>query len=316
MKVLMAATVAHFAEELRAEFPDVTFELGGSADEQAEQVRDAEVYFGGLTRDVFRAAERLRWVQNAGTGIDWIAEVPEMHDSDVVLTNCRGAHAGPLADHVFGMVLALAHRLRDLLEDQKAHRWDRQKYDGTYVELSGKTMGIFALGDIGMAVARRAHGFGMEVYAVDKYPKPTQAEVNSVWGMERLDRLLAISDWFVVTAPLTPETHGLIDRRRMGLLKQGAHVIVISRGNIIDEDALVDGLRSGRIAGAGLDVMAQEPLPADSPLWDVDNILLSPHASGCIPELKPVPGRVFKENLRRFLAGEPLLNVCDKKAGF
>ena len=316
MKVLMGGRDTGFAEELSAEFPDVTFEQAGSEEDQIEQVRDADVYFGWPTRDVFVAAERLRWVQNPGTGIDKIAGIPEMVDSDVVLTNSRGPHANPMADHVFGMMLGLAHRLGDLWDDQKAHRWDPRKYDGTYVELTGKTMGILALGDIGMAVARRAHGFGMEVYAVDRHPKPTPAEVNSVWGLERLDKLLSISDWFVVTAPLTEETRGLMDRRRIGMLKRGACVIAISRGNIIDEDALIDALRSGRIVGAGLDVVAQEPLPPDSPLWDMDNVLLSPHASALTPEMWEGRRQTFRENLRRFLANEPFLYVCDKKSGF
>ena len=171
MKVLMTGGGRDFADELRAEFPDVTFEVGGSVDEQIEQMRDADVYFGWPTREVFVAAQRLRWVQNPGTGIDQIAEVPEMLDSDVVLTNCRGPHANPMADHVLGMMLSLAHRLGDLWDDQKAHRWESAKYDGTYVELVGKTMGILALGDIGVAVARRAHGFGMEVLRRGQAPE-------------------------------------------------------------------------------------------------------------------------------------------------
>ena len=177
-------------------------------------------------------------------------------------------------------------------------------------------MGILALGDIGTAVARRAHGFGMRVYAVDRHPRPAPPTVEEVWGPERLDELLAISDWFVVAAPLTSETRGAIDRRRLGLLKPGAHVIVISRGNIVDEEALIDGLRSGRIAGAGLDAVSVEPLPESSPLWGMKNVVLSPHASGMTPTQWSERMEVFKENLRRFLANEPFLYVVDKKAGF
>jgi len=316
MKAVIAMGDERFVDELGAEFPDVDFEFGGSEDEQIERIRDADIYFGWPTRKVFLAAERLRWLQNPGTGIDRIAEVPELVDSDVVLTNFLGPHANPMADHVFGMMIMLAHRMGDLWDDQKAHRWEPTKYHENHVELSGKTMGILALGGIGLAVARRARGFGMEVYAVDKHPRPTTAEVNAVWGLDRLDRLLSISDWFVVTAPLTAETRGLVDRGRFEHLKVGAYVIVISRGNIVDENALMDGLRSGRIAGAGLDVMAQEPLPADSPLWDMDNVVLSPHASALTPETGEGRRELFKENLRRFLANEPFLYVCDKRAGF
>ncbi|MDP2952459.1 MAG: NAD(P)-dependent oxidoreductase, partial [Chloroflexota bacterium] len=173
-----------------------------------------------------------------------------------------------------------------------------------------------ALGGIGMAVARRAHGFGMEVYAVDTRPMAPPPEVKEVWGTERLDELLRISDWFVVAAPKTPQTWHLIDRRRIGLLKPTAHVIVISRGGIIEEAALIEALKARRIAGAGLDAFEREPLPPDSPLWDLDNVVISPHASGVTPEMWEGRRQVLRENLRRFLNNEPFLFVCDKRAGF
>ena len=316
MKAVIAQGDERYVDELRAEFPEVTFELGGSEDEQAERIRDADIYYGWPTRRVFLAAERLKWLQNVGTGIDKIADVPELIESDVVLTNFLGPHDNPMADHVFGQMIMLAHRMSEQWDDQKAHRWEQTKYFDSFAQLSGKTMGILALGGIGRAVARRARGFGMEVYAVDKHPPATAAEVNAVWGLESLDRLLSISDWFVVTAPLTAETRGMVDRGRFEQLKEGAYVIVISRGHIVDEDALMDGLRSGRIAGAGLDVFAQEPLPPDSPWWDMKNVLVSPHASAVTPGMEEDRRGMFKENLRRFLAGEPFLNVCDKRAGF
>ena len=156
----------------------------------------------------------------------------------------------------------------------------------------------------------------MDVYAVDKHPRPAPPVVKEVWGLDRLDELMAISDWFVITAPLTPDSRGLIDRRRVELLKDGAYVIAISRGNIIDEEALIDGLRSGRIAGAGLDVMAVEPLPESSPLWDMKNVVLSPHASAMTSTLLGERRAIFKENLRRFLANEPFVYTVDKGAGF
>ena len=177
-------------------------------------------------------------------------------------------------------------------------------------------MGILALGGIGRAVARRGYGFGMEVYAVDAHPMPAPPEVKDVWGLDRLDELLQRSDWFVITAPFTPETEELIDRRRLEQIKPGAYVIAISRGGILDEEALIEGLRSGRIAGAGLDVTAVEPLPDDSPLWDMENVIISPHASALTAEMWEGRRQIFKENLRRFLAGEPFLYVCDKQAGF
>ena len=305
-----------FVAELREEFSGVEFFPSAGVEEEKANVKDADIYCGAPSRDVFLAADKLRWIQCIGTGVDMILAIPEIVDSDVVLTNCRGPHAAPMADHVMGMVVMLAHQLDEMLDDQRARRWDPKKYNGRQADLTGSTMGILALGDIGTAVAWRAHGFGMDVYAVDKHPRPAAPVVKEVWGLDRLDELMSISDWFVITAPLAPDTRGLIDRRRVGLLKDGAYVIAISRGNIIDEEALIDGLRSGRIAGAGLDVMAVEPLPETSPLWDMKNVILSPHASAMTPTLLGERREIFKENLRRFLANQPFVYTVDKTAGF
>jgi phosphoglycerate dehydrogenase-like enzyme len=317
MKVVIAAFLTDdYLGELRTAFPDVEFVEAATDEAQLAGVGDADAFFGWPSPEVFRAAERLRWLHNPGTGIDRMTEIPDLVNSDVVLTNARGPHAAPMADHVFSMILTFAHRSRELWEDQRVRQWDMGKYDGEMVELGGSTMGILALGDVGSAVARRAHGFGMNVIAVDKRPVECPPEVSEVWGLERLDELLGISDWFVVTAPLTEDSRGMIDRRRIGLLKPGAHIVVISRGGILDEDALVDALRSGTVAGAGLDVMAVEPLPPDNALWGLDNVILAPHVSALTPEMWEGRRKIFKENLRRFLANEPFLYVCDKTAGF
>ena len=318
MKVLMASDFGEpFVEELRKTFPDVTFQTAYTVEEQLREAPDAEVIFGWPTGEVFRAAERVRWVQCPGTGVDQLLKTtPELMDSDAVLTNSRGPHVAPMADHVFMMMLSLAHRGRQLLDHQRGHRWEPSEYRGSVVELEGATMGILALGDIGRAVARRARGFGMQVRAVDALPVKTGPDVRSAWGLDRLDELLGLSDWFVVTAPLTPESRGMIDRRRIGLLKQGAYMIVISRGGIVDEAALAEALQSGRVAGAGLDATAAEPLAADDPLWDMDNVVISPHISADSPGMYDGRRAISKENMRRFLANEPFLYVCDKMTGF
>jgi phosphoglycerate dehydrogenase-like enzyme len=305
-----------FVEELRAAYPDIDFLTPKGQEERKRDIRYADVFFGWPSRDLYLAAERLRWIHCPGTGIDQLAKVQEFMSSDVVLTNARGPHAAPMADHVMGMVVNLAHRWRDIFEDQSAHRWDTYKYHDSFVTLAGSTMGILALGDIGIETARRASGFGMKVYAVDINPRSAPREVEQVWGLERLDDLLKMSDWFVVTAPLTPHTRGLIDRRRIGLMKEGAYLIVISRGQIVDEDALVEALRAGRLAGAGIDAFAQEPLDDDSPLWDMRNVIVTPHNSAETPEMTQGRRQIFRENLKRFLADEPFLYVVNKKAGF
>jgi phosphoglycerate dehydrogenase-like enzyme len=155
----------------------------------------------------------------------------------------------------------------------------------------------------------------MNVYAVDKYPRPSEY-AKEVWGMDKLDDLLAMSDWLVVTAPITDETRGLIDEAKLGLMKQGAHVIVISRGGIVDEYALAEAIESGHLGGAGVDAMEPEPPALDNPLWENRNVIISPHASAFTRGLFVGRRDVFKENFRRYLAGEPFLYVCDKKLGY
>jgi phosphoglycerate dehydrogenase-like enzyme len=305
-----------YLDELSASFPTVIFRPARSIAEQLAEIPDAEVFCGPLTPELFRAARNLRWVHYPGTGVDWLASVPEFVRSDVVLTNARGPHAEPMADHVFAMILSLTHHLRELTADQAARHWEERKYHDRMVEIHGKTMGIFALGGIGRAVARRAAGFGMRVVGVDARPEVRPHGVDEIWGPDRLDDLLRQSDFFVVAAPLTDQTRGAIDRHRIGLLRPGSYFIVISRGGIVDEAALADALEAGHLAGAGLDVVANEPLSPDSRLWSIPNLILSPHVSAYTPAMLEGRRRIFRENLRRYLAGEGLLDVCDKVAGY
>ena len=317
MKVVVTGLFGDgFEESLNSEFPDVDFVFAASEEDQAREIKDADAYMGMPSREVFIAADHLRWLHCPGTGIDKFTEIPEIVDSDVVLTNARGPHAAPMADHVMSMCLAFAHRTNEMVLDQRAHVWDGAKYDRSFIEMEGSTMGILALGDIGSAVARRATGFGMEVYAVDKDPFPAPPGVSEVWGLDRLDELLQMSDWFVVTAPYTADSKGMIGAESLALMKSTAHLVIISRGGIVDEDALFDALSNRRIAGAGIDTFEVEPLTGDSPWWDLDNVIISPHSSALTVEMWEGRREIFRENMRRFLANEPFIYVCDKTAGF
>ena len=311
---------AHFPAELKAEFPEIDFATPQTQEELLREIRDADAIYGPPNEEAFAAAERLRWIANPSVGFDYVMQRPDLVESDVVITPARAPghdpHADGLGDHVFGMILMLAHRWPDLLANQRAHHWAAGEYNNSFVELSGRTMVILAVGAIGAACARRAKGFGMRVIGVDKRTDPVPEGVDEVWGPERLDEAMALSDWFVIAAPRTRETMNMIDARRLGLMKRGSWVIAISRGGILDEDALLEALRSGHIAGAGLDVFAEEPLTADSPLWDQENVIISPHTGHVTPEMPEGHRGVFKENLRRFIAGEPFLYVGDKRAGY
>lgn len=306
-----------FVADLHQTFPEVNFRIAYTAAEQLRAASDTEIQFGTIDRPTFLAADKLRWFHFVGIGFDpYLRSIPELVDSPVVMTNARGTHVICMADHVFAMALAFSHRLPQLFDDQRDHRWDTDKYIGTMGELAGSTMGVLAMGDIGRAVAQRAQGFDMEVYAVDIKPMDPPPGVREVWGLERLDDLLEISDWLVVTAPLTEQTRGLIDRQRLERLKSGGHIIVVSRGHIVEENALIEGLRSGQVAGAALDATDQEPLAADNPLWDLPNVILSPHVSAESAQMLERRRQIFKDNLRRYLAGQPLLHVCDKLLGY
>jgi phosphoglycerate dehydrogenase-like enzyme len=317
MKVVLASLMNDvFLESLKETFPDVEFAVADSPEDQAREIRDADVFFGMPSREVFVAGERLRWLQIPGTGVDKAVEIPELVNSDVVLTNARGPHTNPMADHVMSLVLGFTHLTHEMMTDQRDRYWSTQKYDNRIAEVGGSTMGIVALGGIGQAVARRAHAFGMEVYAVDKNPFPAPPEVREVWGLDRLDDLFEMSDWLVIAAPLSTESHDMIGARQLALMKPTAHLIIISRGGIVNEDALLDTLQNRRIAGAGVDAFENEPLASDSPFWDLENIIISPHASALTAEMWEGRRQIFKENLRRFLANEPFLYVCNKVAGF
>ena len=318
MKVVLDSEAdREFVAELRNSFPSVNFCQAPTEADQVREIPDAEVLFGAITPAVFEAAGKLRWCHFVGAGFDKLVRGnPAFVASDVVLTNAPGTHAMAMADHVMGMILMFAHRLVDMLDDQRAHRWDVDKYRAQIRELEGTTMGLLAVGSIGRAVAVRAQAFGIRVYGVDLKPMKPPEGVAEVWTLEGLERLLRISDWFVVTAPLTDGTEGLLNRERIGQLKQGSHLIIISRGGIVDETAVVEGLRSGSIAGAGFDAVETEPLPDESPLWDMPDVLISPHVSGDSPQTWERRYRIFKDNLARYLKGDPLLHICDKRAGF
>jgi phosphoglycerate dehydrogenase-like enzyme len=315
---------------LRAACPGVAFVPTPTAAAQLAEIADADAVYGWPRPEALRAARRLRWVHVGGAGIEHIRDLPELVErGEITLTNGRGTMARSVADHVFALILTFTRRLRELTDDQRAHRWTRDVRLGQMRELCGSALGIVGLGQIGGHVARRGAGFEMEVYAVDaaagvgtppageRPPAAQQVQpLRALWGLERLDDLLRLAEFLVVTVPLTAETRGLLDRRRLGLLRPGSFLVVVSRGGIVDEAALVEALRSGRLAGAGLDVAETEPLPEDSPLWDAPNLVLTPHCSGSSPQTHERLWALLEDNVRRFVAGEDLLNLCDKRAGY
>ena len=296
----------------------------GASASALQAVRGAEAYAGwGVPAELFAAATegpdaRLGWAHSASAGVGGALH-PAMRGSDVVLTNSAGVYAEPMADTVLAMMLHFARGLDFAVRAQADARWDKGPFiaAGAPVrEISEGTLGLLGLGGIGEAVARRGRALGMRVAALRRSGRPGPAGVEIVSGDGALDRLLAVSDYLVVTVPLTEETRGMIGARELALLPRGAVLVNVARGEVVDEDALAAALAEGRLRGAGLDVFAREPLPPESPLWSLPNVLVTPHVSGASHGFWRRQAGLIAENLRRWAAGDPLLNVVDKNAGY
>ncbi len=302
-------------EDAQRTFPQVQFTAAADQDDILREIVDAEIIFGGISREAFLAAKQLKWIQNPGAGVERLARIPEIAESDVTVTNTRGAHAATIAEHTFGLLISLTRQLPRLLQAQREHDWLRQ-FDGPQVGLTGLTLGVVGMGNIGRAIAKRGHAFDMNVIGVDVNEVPKPDFVAELRLLEGLDDLMRRSDVVAVAAPITPETAGMLGPEQLRLLKPTAYLLVVSRGGIIDEDTLIQMLNDGQLAGAGLDVMATEPLPQDSPLWDTPNLLLTPHCSGRSSYTSVAGRAIFYENLRRYLAKEPLTNLVDMERGY
>jgi phosphoglycerate dehydrogenase-like enzyme len=275
-----------------------------------ELVADADALYGTLTPAMLKEARRLRWVQTPMAGLERYM-FPELVASSVTLTNARGLYSDVIADHVFAYILAFARDLPGLLRAQRERRWLSQAQVKTF-QLQGLIAGVVGFGGIGAEVARRAQCMGMAVLACDPAP---HAEVGgvAVWGPERLPQLLAAADFVIVCAPETPETRGLFDARGFGQMKRGARFINVGRGRVVRLDALTDALQRGHLAGAALDVYETEPLPPDHPLWAMEQVILTPHSAAYAVPVEERRLALVVDNVRRFVAGEPLRNVVVKE---
>jgi len=305
-----------YANELIDAFPDIEFVVAYDPADHPEAIRDADAFFGWPNGEAFDAAEKLQWIACPGMGIDKIVAYQNIVDSEVPITNAPGTHVTSMGDHVIGAMVGLTHRFQEAFVDRQNKTWDTEKYASRITELTGTTVGIFGLGAIGRAIADRLTPFGTTNYAIDPAPSTIPDSIEECWDLDRLDDLARRSNFLVIAAPVLDTTRNSIDARRIAMMPKGSYIIVISRGEIVDEEALCDALESGHLAGAALDATAIEPLEDDSRLWTLDNVILTPHSSALTPELYEMRRQAFTANLKRFAAGEPLQNVCDKTAGF
>jgi phosphoglycerate dehydrogenase-like enzyme len=304
----------------------------GAQDAALAEIADADGFFGKITPPLLAAAPQLRWVQAPTASLEHYV-FPELIEHPCVLTNMRGLFSDVIADHVFGFILCFARNFHTYIRQQLARRWapvggednrpdfttgpDRViEIDRRHLHLPDHTLGIVGLGQIGSEIARRGCAFGMRVLAIDAVRTEAPAEVEALWRPNRLPDLLAVSDFVVIAAPHTPATVKMFRREQFRRMKPGAYLINIGRGVIVDLADLVDALRAGEIAGAGLDVFENEPLPPDHPLWSMENVILTPHIAGYSPRIPERHLAVLLDNVGRFSRGEPLRNVVDKAAWF
>ena len=301
--------------EAKKTFPQVEFAATSDQNEILHEISDADAVFGGITREAFLAAKQLKWIQNTGAGVEKLARIAELAESDVIVTNTRGAHAATIAEHTFGLLISLTRNLPQTFQAQRDHDW-RIQFANPMVGLTGLTLGMVGLGNIGRAIAKRGRAFDMNVIAIDAHEVPKPDYVTELRLSDGLDDLMRRSDVVAVTTPRTPKTEGLLGEQQLTLMKRTSYLLVVSRGGIVDEVALARMLREGRLAGAGLDVTATEPLPENSPLWDTPNLLITPHCSGRSAFTSASVTAIFHENLRRYLSGETLTNLVDLKLGY
>ena len=311
---------AWFGEKLGQEFPALEVVQRNSYDGIETDLQDAEVIFTiSLRPKQFAAATKLRWIQAPTAAVHQFM-FPELIQSDVVLTNSTEVHGPVVAEHVIALIFALAKKIPQaaLLQRQKvwgqASMWNERHH---LREIAGSTLGLIGVGSIGRRVAQMASALGMRVIAVREHvEKGTPSGVQAVYSTAEIDKLLAQSDFVVMAAPLLAATEGLMNAERMSKMKRDAFLINVGRGPQVDEAALVQALRTWQIAGAALDVFDQEPLPLDSPLWDVEGLLITPHTGGLTDKLWHRHYELFSENLRRYLDHQSLKFVVDKRRGY
>ena len=302
------------------------------AKQASDLIARSDAFFGKITPELLAQSRQLKWVQSPTASLEHYL-FPELIEHPCVLTNMRGLFSDVIADHVFGFVLCFARNLHTYLRRQARCEWapvggesERSLFssgpatvsviDRRHQHLSDMTLGVVGAGEIGREVLRRATSFGMRRLAVDPICRSVPGVLDDVWETSRLDDLLTESDYVVIAAPHTPETTKLFRRPRFEAMKRSAVLINIGRGAIVDLSDLTDALQRGLIAGAALDVFETEPLPANHPLWQMENVLITPHVAAASPRIAERHLATLVENVRRFAAGKLLRNIVDKARWF
>lgn len=308
-----------FPKKLQQEFSQVSVVNLPDYKHVDEQIVDAEIVIAWSIRpEQIAAAKRLRWIHSPAAAVHQLM-FPELTNSDIVLTNAREVHGPVVAEHVIALIFALAKKIPGSVRLQEKHIWGQQiLWDEVprVREVAGATLGLIGLGSIGRAVAKSAKALGMKVIAVREHPEKGSEGADAVYGPSQINDIFRQADYIVLAAPVTDGTKAIANAERLALMKPEACLINVGRGPLVDEPALAAALGQKKVGGAALDVFPKEPLPADSPLWDVPNLLITPHTAALTDRLWERHYALFSENLRRYLQCKPLVAVVDKRKGY
>ncbi len=315
LKVIIPPTGPKELAELKAAAPGIELVACRNEEEAIAQASDADAVYALITPQVIHAGKSLRWVQQPSAGVEHLLEIPELMDRDIILTNMQRAYGPEIADQAIAYLLAFTRSLAHFIRAQPRQEWRSRGPAVVLDELSGKTLLVIGLGGIGSEIARRAAGFAMRVLATDPKVWERPFFVDELHKPDAFAGLLPRADVVASAVPLTKATRKMIGAREFGMMKPGVILINVSRGGVVDTEALVAALDSKRVAAAGLDVTDPEPLPKGHPLWS-RNVIITPHSAGQSPGGERRRQEIFCENLRRFAAGEMLLNTVDKAVGY
>lgn len=310
---------AWFSERLHSDFPELEIVHLPDYKRLDAEIPDSEVLIAWSIRpEQVLTARKLRWIHSPAAAVHQLM-FPELINSQITLTNAREVHGPVVAEHVIALIFALAKKIPGSVHLQRKHAWGQQiLWDELprVREVAGATLGLLGLGSIGQAVVKKAKALGMRVIAVREHPEKGSDGADIIVGPAQIDKLFRESDYVVLAAPVTDNTKAIANAERFALMKAGACLINVGRGQLVDESALALVLREGRVGGAALDVFPKEPLAADSPLWDLPNLLITPHTAALTDKLWERHYALFSGNLRRYLAGETLIAVVDKRKGY
>lgn len=306
---------AHVQNQIRALAPELRIVVTQERAEVEALLDEIEIAAGHVPPDLMLRAPALRWFHQWSAGSDWLLRNPQAAEQAFLLTTSSGVHAIPISEQIIGMLLMFARGLHHAVRAQAQQTWWRPKPQETF-ELAGKTMLLIGVGAIGGRTAQLATALGMTVEGIRRNPEQAVAGVSAMYGLEQLHERLAHADVVVLTLPLSRATQGLIGRDELRCMKPTAYFVNIGRGGIVDEPALIEALTEQRIAGAALDVFAQEPLPPTSPFWTMDNVIMTAHYAGVNRHYGERAMAIFLDNLERFRAGTPLRNLVDKRTGY